>query len=302
MVNPRYIKQLRNLRGKEFFKSVKLTQGSRAEGTEIPEAAILEPSKRLPDQEMPFMRGDRVQIRSGPDKGKVGYIIDRYPNLGNAFYVAGVGTLKLINPVENKALGDPDQYEPVVDNYKVFDYEDLRLVSKIKNENGKDEDVVIHSLALGPEEYDPLSNTHIRRRFAKHDPHLVIPWPTEKVKAVEGAETTNATYADLRTHFVPSALESPIPIGAVDQITNPNNRFKRGRYAPKITAAQLARSQPPTMPLPPKTRKLLADLEAMPKPAPVEFTPEMAEFIEAEVKKGLARRATKEAEALKTYQ
>lgn len=302
MVNQRYIKQLKNLRGKEFFKSVKLTQGSRAAGTEIPEAAIVEPSKRLASKQLPFMRGDRVQIRSGPDKGKVGLIIDRYPNLGNAFYVAGVGSLKLINPIENKSMGDPDQYEPVVDNYKVFDYEDLRLVSKIKNEQGQDEDVVIHSLELGPEEYDSLSNTHLRRRFAKHDPQLVIPWPTTKVKPIEGAETTNATYADLRTYFVPSALESPLPIGAVDQITNVNNRYKRDRYAPKITAAQLERSMPPQMPLPPKTRKLLADLEAMPKPAPAVFTPQMQEFIGAEIKKGLERRATKEAAALKTYQ
>lgn len=299
MPGKRFLKKVTDLEGKSFFKMIARINKLRPDGMKIPKAAIVDPKYRL--EELPFTSGDRVQITRGSDKGKVGYIIDRYPNFGNAFFVAGVGSSKTINPVENRTPGKEDDYLPVMDVHKVFDFRDLRLVKKIKNEKGEDEDVAIYDVALGPEKYDPLTNTHRRIRYAKYDKNMVLPWPGQRVKEIVSDLTTTATVADLRSHFVTSVHTSPVPIGAVDQIINPHNRYKRSRYVKPLTETEAAKLALPEMPLPPRTKKLLEQLAALPKPKPVEFTREIEDFLGVEIRKGLERRVAKETEAIKDY-
>lgn len=287
----------------QFFKMLKMVQKGRPAGAEIPEAARIPPKDRLKDSDLPFVPGDRVQIASGPDKGKVGRILLRYPGFGNAFMVAGVGTTNVINPIESKyAEQDQDQYDAVTPMYKTFDYKDLRLVSRIKNEDGSEEDVCIHSIELGPPVYDPVSNSYPRIRYAKHDKSITIPTPLNKPEPIEKPITTNAVAAEARTHFVTSAIDCPIPIGAIDQVTNLNNRYKRGRYARRVTAKDIAKAAAPAMPVAPKTRELLEKLKNLPKPEQPEFTREIEDFLGEEIKRGLQKRISQQDAAAQSYQ
>lgn len=299
MVNPKYAFELAHLRGKQFQQVTNYLRKTAPEAMQIPRCVIIDPSKRLKNEDLPFADGDRVRISSGKDKGKVGVVVGRYPDLGNAFYVAGVGSTKMVNPVENKIAGG--EWTPIIDRYKVFDYQDLRLVSTLKNEEDRDEDVVIHSVALGPRRYNSFSNTHDRVRFAKNDPSIVIPWRREKPKPVENSLTTPAAVADVRTHFVTSLCEQPIPQGAIDQISNLDSRYKRSRYARRLNEHDIAGAQPPNMPTPPRTRKLLEQLEKMPKPDRPQFSREVEEFLGDEIKRGLLKRRQLETEALRQY-
>lgn len=303
MVNPRFQRSLAQMGHKEFLETIRAAQKTRPEGMKVPEAALIAPSKWKAAKDLPFTAGDRVQIISGEHKNKIGQILYKYP-FGNAFAVNGISGERVVNSIETKLQMSADDYEPVSELPRVFAYENLRLVSTLKSETGDECDVAIHSLSLGREQYDPVSNTHKRIRYATHDPSIQIPWPlvrAERVPEEKRGLTTDPEVADTRTHYVISAIDPPLPKAAIPQITNLNSRFKRSRYAPRVSAQQAAKFRAPEMPLAPKTKKLLNELKSLPKPEPVEWTPEIEEFIAAEIKKGLASRVSKEKEALKQY-
>lgn len=303
MVNARFQRSLAQMGRKEFLETVKAAQKTRPEGMKVPEAALVAPSQWKPARDLPFTAGDRVQIISGQHKNKIGQILYKYP-FGNAFAVNGISGEKVVNSIETKLQVGADDYEPVSELPQVFAYENLRLVSTLKSEAGDEMDVAIHSLSLGHEQYDPASNTHKRVRYATHDSSIQIPWPlirAQRVAEEKRGLTTDPEVADTRTHYLISAVDAPLPMAAIPQITNLNNRFKRSRYAPRVSEQQAAKYRAPEMPLAPQTRKLLAELEKLPKPEPMEWTPEIQAFIGEEIKKGLALRVSKEKEALKQY-
>lgn len=306
MANRRFQRAVADMGRKEFLQTVKQSQKTRPEGMRIPQEVLVPPKDWKKARDIPFVAGDRVQITNGEHKNKVGQILYKYP-FGNAFAINGIPGEKMVNSIETKLQVGADDYEAVSDTPKVFDVKDLRLVSTVRTAEGREQDVAIHSLKLGAEEYDPVSNQHRRVRTAEFDDTIRIPWPTSRVQPVDEAKvesqklTTTAPVADTRTHYVMSVLDPPMPRAAIDQITNLNNRFRRSRYAPKITAKDVEKYSAPKMPLNPRTRKMLADIAAMPKPEQPSFTPEMEEFISAEIKKGLAKRVDEEKAALKQY-
>lgn len=303
MVNPRFQRTVAQMGRKEFLQTIKVAQKTRPESVRVADSALVAPKDWKKAQDLPFTIGDRVQVISGKHKNKIGQIIAKYP-YGNAFTINGISESKMIHPIETKLQVGEDEYDPISENPESFDYKNLRLVSKMRHESGEEQDVAIHSISLGPEKYNPASNKHERVRYATHDPSIVIPWPLVKPQRVEESKaslTTSPEIAEVRTHFVPSAVEPPMPIGAITQITNLNNRYKRSRYAKRISQRDVAKYSAPEMPLNPSTRKLLEDIKNLPKPEPVPFTEEIRDFIGAQIKQGLIERTKKEKEALKQY-
>lgn len=303
MVNPRFQRSVTQMGRKEFLQLLKLAQKTRPESARVSDAALISPKEWKKAEDLPFAVGDRVQVLSGKHRNKVGQIVAKYP-FGNAFTVNGISESKMIHPIETKLQVGEEEYDPISDNPETFDYNNLRLVSTMRHESGEEQDVAIHSLSLGAEKYNPASNRHERVRYATHDPSVTVPWPLVRPQRVEeekAALTTSPEVSDVRSHFVPSAVDSGIPLAAIPQVTNLNNRYKRGRYAKRITESDVAKYSAPEMPLNPRTRQLLEDIKNMPKPEPTPFTEDIREFIGAQIKQGLQERLQKEKEALKQY-
>lgn len=300
MVNKKYIFDMSRMGRKAFQEYIKQHRKSYPEAVQIPECAAIPPSKWIKDSDLPFVVGDRVQVVSGEHKNKVGRIVQKEA-IGNAYKIEGIPGKAMVYPAE---LLENEEESPVIKGTTSFDYTNLRLVSKIKREDGTDEDVAVHSLSLGKEVYDKLSNTYIRERFATHDPSIVIPYPLPKAEPVDPSKSSFATapeVVDQRTFYPSSVNDMPLPIYALTQITNIHNRYKRHRYAPRITGKVLAAHAEPVMPVPPQTKELLEKMRSLPRPEKIEFTPEIEEFLGNAVQRGLQDRRAKELENWKEY-
>lgn len=299
MVNKRYLGAVEHLGRKAFFERILMNNKFIPKAARVDPALLVEPARQL--REFPFGPGDRVQVVAGPHKDKVARIIDRQENT-NAFRLDGIKGPLTVFPVE--APGVEENGEHVMHMPVSVDYKNLRLVSTIKHEDGRTEDVAVHSVSLGRRVFDSFSNRYVRERFATHDPSIVVPWPAQKPEKVAEEKASFATapeHVDRRTYYPASLHDAPLPVYAVAQVTNIHNKYKRHRYAPRITPEDLARTAAPRMPTPPKTRELLQKLQEMPRPPPVEFTPEVEEFLGERIKAGLLRRKQQERENWKQY-
>lgn len=250
---------------------------------------------------LPFVVGDRVQAVRGEDKGKIGIVRSVYAE-GNAFLVEGLGkSEKIVLPKEVWFQG---QTSPVTNFPSLIKAKDLRLVTKLRNDDGTEEDVAIHSIKFRGKIYDQDTNTFRPIRRAAHDESMIIPYPApaEPLKTSDESMATSADVVDQKTYFPHSLVESPIPMGAVDQFRNIYSRFKRDRYAPKISEEDLARFKKPEMPITPATKELLAKLADLPPKPSVEFTKETEDFISKEIEKGLEKQKQRATAALGQYQ
>ncbi|CAN6674636.1 large ribosomal subunit protein uL24m [Trichomonascus vanleenenianus] len=298
MVNKRYAKTLKDLKGiarkiaeDNQFKHIPPFMQTQYK-LEVPEEKMI--------QDPLFVEGDRVQIIKGKDRGKVGKIHSVFKR-GNAVFVEGLGgTTRVVIP---KPMWLEGQTKPVVNIPNPIPYENIRLVSQIKDESGKIEDVAVHSFVLEGKYFDQDRNQMMPIRRAKHDKSIIIPYPLppQPLEPSKPELATPADEVDRRTFFPPPILESPVAMAALDQIRNPYSKWNKHKKVRPITEIEAQLFSPPEMPKTPATKKLLEELAKMPKPKPVEFTKEMEEYIAAEIEKGLTKRAAEETDALKHY-
>ncbi|KAF5100509.1 hypothetical protein D0Z00_001237 [Geotrichum galactomycetum] len=261
-------------------------------------------SLRLKANEWKYMAGDRVQILSGPEKGRIGKIAAILKE-SNAVSVEGLGgTSRILIPPQAFYEG---QTRPIVDAPNAIPVSNIRLVATVKEENGTEKDVAVHSVSLEGEYYDADYNQFLPVRKLTHDRSVEIPWPRPAKPLAESEFATRADVVEERTFFPKSVLEPPLPPAAVSQIRNPYSRFKR---RPVITAEDLHEMTVPVMPLTPGKKKYLAAVEALKKetePKKVKIVDpakkkEIEDFIGAEIQKGLQKRLIEEKAALQQYQ
>lgn len=298
MVSKRYVKTIQDLKG---LGRIIMQQRVLRENppfyrmyleTEVKKEEVQDPA--------PFAPGDRVQMVRGPQRGMIGQITMLHKE-GNCAFVDGLGENQRI--VMPKEVWFQGQTKPVIPVPKLIPYKDLRLVAKIQNDEGKEEDVVIHSFELKGKYFDKNINQYRPIRRAVHDSRIVIPWPIEKAEKSNPIYATDPDVVDERTFYPQSILQSTIPQGAVTQIRNVFSKYKRERYVRPITEVDLvyAREQEPKMPVPPATKKLLEELAKLPAKKTVPFTKDIEQYIAAEIKKGLHKRVTEETAALDQY-
>lgn len=297
MVNPRFSRRVNELKGLARVVAEKNMMKSSPPFYQFQLKTNVREEDRVKD--MPFVVGDRVQMTKGPDKNKIGIIRALYES-GNSYIVEGIGgTERLVLPRE---LWYEGQTKPVVNFPKPVSYKDLRLVTKMKNEDGTEEDVVIHSLELKGTFYDKHTNQIRPIRRAKHDHSIVVPYPRgEPVKPTESQLATAADVVDERTNYVTSIIDHPIPIGALNQVRNPYSKYRWLKNAPKLAESDLKWATPKSMPTTPATKELLAKLAELPPKHKTPFTKDIEKFIGEQVKQGLQNRSEKETEALKQY-
>lgn len=258
----------------------------------VPEKEVIDPP--------PFVEGDRVQLTTGPEKGKIGTVHSVYKD-GNCVFVEGLGgTTSVVIPRSMWLQGQNKPYANIPNPIK---YDKLRLVSQVKNEDGTVEDVAIHSVSFSGTTYDKERNKIMPVRRAKHDPSIIIPYPLppDPVKPSDEKYATAPDVVRERTFYPPSLAQGPIPTGALDQIRNPHSKWHKDRDARKISEREARKFNPPEMPQNPATRELLRKLAQLPKPEPTKFTKEIEDYISTEIEKGLNKRAKEEAEAIKMY-
>lgn len=253
-----------------------------------------------PTRPLPFDVGDTVMVAKGPYKGQVGKVRTILRD-SDYLELEGVGT-------ERKIVYPPQvtrqMPSPVIDHRDPIHYKDLQLVTQIRNDDGSVEKVAIHSVELVGKQYDPETNTFRPIRRATYDTSIQIPWPSTGRKLEAGKKpeyNTAADAVDERSYWPTSLVEGPIPGGALDQIINPYSKYKRERYAGKITSADILHAQPPKMPVPPATKKLLEWRAANPKPQRPTLSDSMKEFIGKEMAEGLVKRQKQQAAALADY-
>lgn len=298
MVNKRYRKNLDDLRGLSRIIAQQRVQ------QETPPFYRMHLETNVPPDEKispaPFATGDRVQMIRGPQKGMIGKISQVYEN-GNSVFVDGLGLPERV--VMPKQIWFQGQTKPVMAVPKLVPYKDLRLVAKTMTEDGKEEDVIIHSFELEGRYFDEDLNDYRPIRRAVHDKRIVIPWPIEKASKSNSEYATDPTVVEERTFFPQSIIESSIPRAAVSQIRNVYSRYKRERYVRSITEQDFAQAKKREnkMPVTPATKELLEKLAKLPPKKTIPFTKEIEEYISAEMKKGLERRVKEETAALDQY-
>lgn len=248
------------------------------------------------DREWKYMPGDRVQVLSGEDKGKVGKIASLAKD-SNAVYVEGLGgTTRVVVPPH---AFFPGQTRPVVDAPNMIKAENIRLVASIREENGAEKDVAVHSVSLSGEYYDADYNKYLPYRRLTHDPEVIIPWPRPENPLAKSEFATPADVVEERTFFPNSILEPPLPEAALSQVRNKYSRFKR--RAP-ITAKDVREMTAPEMPLTATKKAYLAELKAKRSAPRPQLNTEITDFIGDEIAKGLQKRLIEEEQHYQQYQ
>lgn len=256
-------------------------------------------TEMLKPNEWLFKTGDRVQIQTGADKGRVGKISQIFEE-SNRVVVEGLGgSTRVLLPTQ---AFQPGQTHPIVNMPNSIPVNDLRLVVSDVNEEGKEKDYVVHSLTLEGEKYDPDYNDFLPIRRLANDPDTIIPWPRPEEPLKPSVFATSADVVGQRTFFPNSLLEPPIPTAALSQIRNVHSKFKR---RPVVTAEDLKRMTPPVMPTPLGKKEYKAKLAAVKrtvKKAEGKEWKDIQDFVGSEIEKGLQDRLVQEEAALHQYQ
>lgn len=248
-----------------------------------------------------FDTGDRVQITKGKDKGIIGKIVAMHKQGNSAVVDNASETMKMILP---KAMWVEGQNKPLIEMPKPVPYENLRLVSQVKNSNGTVEDVAVHSMEFKGSYYDSDRNKIMPIRRSKHDHSITIPWPipSEPLKETESSLATSKDAVEERTYFPDTIVKGPVKAAAMNQIRNPYSSWNKHKKVRGITTEEADLFTPPEMPLSPATKELFNQLQNMPQKPAVEFTEEIESFINQQVEQGLQNRLKEETEALKDYE
>ncbi|KAG5361984.1 54S ribosomal protein L40 [Yarrowia sp. C11] len=177
------------------------------------------------DSEWHFMPGDKVQVLTGPDKGKVSQIISRHEE-GNSYLVDGVNGTQSF-PIPPNLLQE-GQTTHMIEFPNPLKQHELRLVAQRPEEDGSTTEVAIAAVECVGTYYDPAYKRVLPRRVMANDHKTEVPWPApmEPVEHVEGS--TEREVARERTHWVTSLVKPPFPMGALPDIRNVHHkRFKR---------------------------------------------------------------------------
>ncbi|CAL3971290.1 unnamed protein product [Diplocarpon coronariae] len=180
-----------------------------------------------------IVKGDRVVILHGRDKGKIGLVINVDVNRAEAS-VKGLNMMDIAVPAYMISKEDPDK-RPIRTVEQPVSLKYLRLVHAIRDpETGERRDVIVKRVERQP--FD-----HRRHLIAPHfrRPLRIIPgiaqpisWPKkEKVTHEVYANDTLRMEVEART-FVPTLLTPPMPGSVIDELRNRYSIF-RTRHEPE---------------------------------------------------------------------
>ncbi|KAH8677386.1 hypothetical protein BX600DRAFT_124824 [Xylariales sp. PMI_506] len=182
--------------------------------------------------------GDRVVLLEGPDKGKIGKVVDvKHENM--VVVVEGLNKSNIKMPVA--LLGDDKS--PSVNLEVPIPISAVRLVHPIPDpKTGVVKDVIINQLRHTGFFYDRVTG---HTRWSRYVPglNITIPWPTRAAEKTATDHKVDTLRIDVEERtFVPTLLRPPMPELVLDELRNKYSRF-RTRHDPEYIAAKEAEQQ-----------------------------------------------------------
>ncbi|KAI9676774.1 MAG: hypothetical protein M1829_002869 [Trizodia sp. TS-e1964] len=167
-----------------------------------------------------IVKGDRVVIVEGRDKGKIGVVMENKGRL----------TVEGLNMVDIKVpkwiIEQDTDKRPIRSLEASMPISSVRLVFPLFNrETGLTRDVIVQKVEISGVWYDKLHRT---RKYNRIIPGLgiKIPWPA--IAPTEHQDHDIDTLrADVETQtFVPTLLRPPMPVSVIDELRNKYSKFR----------------------------------------------------------------------------
>ncbi|OTA53477.1 hypothetical protein K449DRAFT_417343 [Hypoxylon sp. EC38] len=181
--------------------------------------------------------GDRVVLIDGPDKGRIGKIVQIDHDKAE---VVVEGLNKSNIRVQPELRGDNDP--PVINMEIPIPISGIRLVHPIKDPaTGVTRDVIINQLVHSGMIHDRVSG---KRRWSRVVPglNISIPWPKKEEPEIKDYSCDTLRIDVEEKTFVPTLLRPPMPETVIDELRNKYSRF-RTRHDPEYIARLEAEEQ-----------------------------------------------------------
>ncbi|KAI2468251.1 hypothetical protein F4781DRAFT_275568 [Annulohypoxylon bovei var. microspora] len=180
---------------------------------------------------------DRAVLIDGPDKGRIGRIIQIEPQRGEA-YLEGLNKSNISLDNEVREVGE----NPIMTMELAIPISRIRLVHPLKDPvTGVTRDVIVNLIEPRGVIHDRYSGT---RQWTRVVPGLnaVIPWPKkDEPDTADKRADTLLMDAEAKT-FVPTLLRPPMPDSVIDELRGKYSRF-RTRHDPEYVARLEAEDQ-----------------------------------------------------------
>ncbi|KAI0011697.1 hypothetical protein F4779DRAFT_174448 [Xylariaceae sp. FL0662B] len=174
--------------------------------------------------------GDRVVLLYGPDKGRIGKVVEVVENRSEVV----VEGLNKSNIRVHPAIRNPE--DPGVLNIELpIPISAVRLVHPIRDAaTGATRDVIINQLVTRDVVNDRTSGETEWTRVVP-GLNVAIPWPKKDKPAARDHKCDTRRVDVERKTFVPSLLRPPMPETVIDELRNKYSRF-RTRHEPEFIA------------------------------------------------------------------
>ncbi|KAI0378301.1 hypothetical protein F5Y04DRAFT_153100 [Hypomontagnella monticulosa] len=181
--------------------------------------------------------GDRVVLLDGPDKGRIGKIMDIvYDKAEVTVEGLNKSNIRIQPAIRNE--GDPT----MVNMELPIPISGVRLVHPLRDPTtGVTRDVIINQLVHGGFLHDRVSG---KRRWSRIVPGLnvSIPWPKKEEREIKDYSCDTLRIDVEEKTFVPTLLRPPMPESVIDELRNRYSRF-RTRHDPEYIARLEAEEQ-----------------------------------------------------------
>lgn len=211
--------------------------------TQMLRGPILEKGQREKAKEfiggntMNIVKGDRVVLLEGKDKGKIGMITE-VDVLRAEFTVEGLNMIDVAIPEWMISAEEADK-RPIRSIPKPVPFNKVRLVHPIMDEEtGITRDVIVKELVSTNVWYDPITG---KRSWKRVIPglDLSIPWPKKTAEEIKDHPIDTLRLEVETKTFMPTLLTPPMPASVLDELRNKYSAF-RTRHEPEYIAKKVA--------------------------------------------------------------
>ncbi|KAG8631493.1 hypothetical protein KVT40_000633 [Elsinoe batatas] len=180
--------------------------------------------------------GDRVVVLKGVDKGKIGRVREVHEDRQD-IDMEDLNQYNFTVP-DFVAEGDQQEYTPTVYGSRPVKFEDIKLVTRVKDRSGLVRDVVVEELEIRKSK---RRDADVRGQRWIPGLNIRVEWP-EKDEEPESVEDTDSDTFRLTVDeptFTPTLQRPPMPPSVIDELRGKYSKF-RTRHEPEWLAQKQA--------------------------------------------------------------